>query len=83
MSLQSRYGDPQVYRLQQEEMRRDEASVEYATVKNREALLNDAYERQKERNRALHNAKVSARGPPQSSTAPRSSRRKAPPAQAP
>lgn len=82
-SLQARYGDPRVYAQQEEEMRRDEAAVEYARSKNREQLLNDAYERQKDRNRALHNAKVSSRAPPQSSKAPRQSRKKEPPSRDP
>lgn len=71
-SLQSRYGDPRVYRAQQEQMRRDEAAVMHAKAKKTSALLEDAYKRQQERNRALHVDRLRSRVDQTSSSLPES-----------
>lgn len=58
MSLQSKYGDPRVYASQEEQMRRDAAAVMHAKSKRTEQLLEDAYARQTERNRAQHSDRL-------------------------
>ena len=58
MSLQSRYGDPRVYAQQQEQMARDQAAVAHSKSQKTAQLLEDAYERQKERNRVQHNTRI-------------------------
>ena len=69
-AIQSRYGDPRVYASQEEQMRRDQAAVMHARSKKTETLLEDAYTRQKERNRASHGDRFKRRsesGRPRSS----------------
>ena len=62
VSLQSRFGDPRVYASQVEQMRKDEAAVMHAKAKKTETLLQDAYNRQQERNRATHDERIKNRG---------------------
>ena len=76
-SLQSRYGDPRIYAQQQEQMARDQAAVQYAKSKKTAKLLEDAYQRQSERNRELHNTRLSNRVDRKSAARPQS---RAPPA---
>ena len=64
MSLQSSYGDPRVYQMQQEQMQKDMASVAYQRSKNTERLLADAYARQTERVRETHAERLSKRVTP-------------------
>ena len=52
-SLQSRYGDPRVYAQQQDQMARDRVAVQHAKSQKTARLLEDAYQRQSERNREL------------------------------
>jgi DNA polymerase III delta prime subunit len=61
LSLQSSYGDPRVYQMQQEQMQKDMASVAYQRSKNTERLLADAYARQTERVRETHAERISKR----------------------
>ena len=56
--LQARYGDPRVYQLQEQEMRREEAATLYDQGRRRETRLEDAYHAQVEENRQKHAARV-------------------------
>lgn len=71
-SLQSRYGDPRVYAQQQDQMARDRVAVQHATSQKTARLLEDAYQRQSERNRELHSSRISNRVDRTSSTLPES-----------
>lgn len=81
-SLQARYGDPRVYAMQQEQMRRDQAAVEHSKAKDTSQLLQDAYKRQAERNRETHykriNQSVRPSAPPESEPKKRGRPRKTP-----
>ena len=78
VSLQARYGDPRVYAMQQEQMRRDEASVAHAKSKKTAKLLEDAYARQTERNQATHKERIANRARQKSSSPPESQQAPAP-----
>lgn len=56
--LQSRYGDPRVYRVQQQEMRQEEAAVMHAGSRRNESLLEDAYKAQVAKNRKAHEERL-------------------------
>ena len=72
ISLQTRYGDPRIYAQQQEIAARDTAAAEYMKSKKTSQLLEDAYKRQTERNRAIHNSRLSNRTGHKSKERPRS-----------
>lgn len=72
VSLQARYGDPRIYAAQREQMARDKAAVAHARSRKTEELLADAYERQQQRNRELHNTRISSRVGQRSSSRPES-----------
>jgi hypothetical protein len=72
VSLQARYGDPRVYAQQQEQMARDRAAVEHAKSKKTAKLLEDAYARQTERNRATHHERLLSRADRRSASRPES-----------
>lgn len=83
--LQSRYGDPRVYRAQQADMRREEAALMFDQGRQREDLLRDAYEAKVARNRELHTERLKSLNlaqsrRPESQAAARRSRTR-PPAQ--
>lgn len=59
-SLQTRYGDPRVYQAQQAEMARDQAAIVHAKAQSTAQTMKSAYERQQQRNRALHNTRIKA-----------------------
>ena len=86
-SLQSRYGDPRVYAQQQEAMARDRAAVQHAKSRRTAELLHEAYERQQQRNRELHDARISNRvrrksaKPPESDTPSKRQNSQQPPAE--
>lgn len=61
LSLQSRYGDPRIYAAQQEQMARDRAAVQHTKSRKTAQLLEDAYKRQTERNRQIHNTRINNR----------------------
>ena len=71
-SLQTRYGDPRVYQAQEEQMRRDQASIAHAKSRNTSQLLEDVYVRQQQRNRAVHNTRISTQTGRKSSSRPES-----------
>ena len=66
--LQQRYGDPRVYAMQRDQMRKDEASVQYGKDKGVEELLKSA--RQTERNRETHSSRITQTSPTSSVTQP-------------
>ena len=82
LSLQARYGDPRIYAQQREQMAKDQATVAHAKSKKTSKLLEDAYARQTERNRATHHDRISTRtdrrsaSHPESAAAPQRARRK-------
>ena len=72
VSLQSRYGDPRIYAAQQEQMARDKVAVQHAKSQKTAQLLEDAYQRQSERNRELHATRLSNRAGRKSTAHPES-----------
>lgn len=60
MDLQTRYGDPRVYALQQQQMNRVDATLAHDLSRRNSALLKDAYAEQKTRNRNQHQKRISA-----------------------
>jgi hypothetical protein len=86
-SLQLRYGDPRVYAQQQEAMARDRAAVQHAKSRKTEELLHEAYERQQQRNRELHDTRINNRSrrkstkPPESAAPSRRQNSQQPPAE--
>jgi hypothetical protein len=56
--LQTRYGDPRVYRAQLSEMRRQEAAVLHDQGRRSEGLLEDAYKAQVKKNRHAHDSRL-------------------------
>lgn len=56
--LQSRYGDPRVYALQQQQMNRVDAAVAHDLSRRNSVLLNEAYEKQRTRNRMTHQKRI-------------------------
>ena len=60
-SLQARYGDPRIYQQQQREMVKDQVMAAHAKDRETSKLLEDAYSRQTERNRATHYARVNSK----------------------
>ncbi len=89
VSLQSRYGDPRIYAAQQEQMARDKVAVQHAKSQKTAQLLEDAYQRQSERNRELHDTRLKTRGgrtsiaPPESKEPPKRHTVRRPPAEQP
>lgn len=63
--LQSRYGDPRVYQAQQAHMRREEAGVLFDQTRQREDLLQNAYQVQVAKNREMHKERFKTRNPAQ------------------
>ena len=57
-NLQSRYGDPRVYAAQKAEMNRVDAEVQHDLSRRNSALLDDAYERQRQKIRQTHNERM-------------------------
>ena len=72
LSLQTRYGDPRVYAQQREQMAADAAAVQHSRSRKTEQLLEDAYKRQTERNRNVHNKRINDRLDRRSSRHPQS-----------
>ena len=56
--LQARYGDPRVYAAQQNEMIKMEESVLHNESRKTSALLEDAYAKQREKNRIQHSTRL-------------------------
>ena len=56
--LQARYGDPRVYAAQQNEMIKMEESVLHDESRRTSALLEDAYAKQREKNRLQHSTRL-------------------------
>ena len=56
--LQSRYGDPRVYALQQQQMNRVDAALAHDLSRRNSTLLNTAYEEQRTRNRTAHEKRI-------------------------
>ena len=71
-SLEYRYGDPQTYAVQREEMAAELASVVHSEVKTREQTLSAAYGKNREGIRSAHKARMGrqARDKPPRSTDP-------------
>lgn len=58
--LQSRYGDPRVYALQQAQMNRVDAEVAHDMSRRNSALLTEAYDKQKAKARDSHRTRIAA-----------------------
>ena len=71
-SLQTRYGDPRVYAMEQERVMRHKAAVEHEKSKKTSKLLEDAYKRQSEKNRETHKERISTRIDQRSASRPES-----------
>lgn len=56
--LQAKYGDPRVYEQQQAEMNRVDAEVQHDLSRRTSALLEDAYEKQRSKNRETHTQRM-------------------------
>ena len=69
-SLQNRFGDPRVYAQQQEEMRAQEAAVQYKKSQKVAELLSSAYEKQQKNNRDAHSQRMSKRRDRQTASEP-------------
>ena len=80
VSLQSRYGDPRVYAMQQEQMAAEQAAVAHRQVSTRSEALRAAYEKTREGVRGTHASRMqssratrpgySVAAPPGRTTAP-------------
>ena len=57
-NLQARYGDPRVYAAQQAEMNRVDAEVQHDLSRRNSALLDDAYEKQRQKNSENHKERM-------------------------
>ena len=60
-ALQSRYGDPRVYAMQQAEMNQREATLSHDLSRRNGELLQDAYETKKTKNRQAHKTRLAKR----------------------
>ena len=60
-SLQSRYGDPRVYAMQQEQMAAEQAAVAHRQASTRSEALRAAYDKTREDVRRLHNSRMAPR----------------------
>ena len=71
-SLQARYGDPEVYAAQRQEMAEEQAAVAHAQSKTREGALQAAYEKNRGDARSTHSARLNrrARNTPLESASP-------------
>ena len=58
VSLQSRYGDPRVYAMQQEQMAAEQAVVAHQQVSTRSEALRAAYEKTRESVRGIHASRM-------------------------
>lgn len=56
--LQAKYGDPRVYAQQQAQMNRLDAEVQHDLSRRNSALLEDAYEKQRTKNRQDHKERM-------------------------
>ena len=71
-NLQAKWGDPRVYEAQQAERARIDTALAHDLSRRNELLLQDAYAKQAEKNRASHSERIkhhvgqSASTPPQS-----------------
>ena len=61
VSLQSRYGDPRVYAMQQEQMAAEQAAVAHRQASTRSEALRAAYDKTREDVRRLHNSRMAPR----------------------
>ena len=59
--LQTRYGDPRVYQMQQQEMQQQDARVEHQKATKTAELLKNAYTARAEKNRETHTTRMSKR----------------------
>lgn len=59
VSLQQRFGDPRVYANQKAEMQEQQNRVVHQKSSRASALLKDAYEARKQKNREQHSARMS------------------------
>ena len=74
-NLQSRWGDPRVYKREEEQRARQDEAVAYDLNRRNSALLEDAYQKQVVKNRSQHAQRMSkihgsAAKRPQSALAP-------------
>ena len=79
VGLQSRFGDPRVYAAQRQQMAAQEAAAVHGDKKRAEQILEHAYSRQAERNRATHDARMSKRRENQTGASRPGSERPPPP----
>ena len=56
--LQTRYGDPRVYALQQQQMNRVDAELAHDMSRRNSSLLEEAYDKQRERQRTTHQKRI-------------------------
>lgn len=75
ISLQSRFGDPRVYAQQEEEIAKQRSRVQYNRTKKTAKLLEDAYQRQSERNRNIHHERINNRFHQKSTSLPESKKK--------
>lgn len=80
-NLQSKYGDPRVFAMQQAEQQKRDAAVAFDLSRRNAHLLEDAYARQEEKHKQDHSKRLTARGqsaskPPQSQEKPKSRKQK-------
>lgn len=61
-NLQSKYGDPRVYAMQQAEQQRRDAAVAFDLSRRNAHLLEDAYARQERKHKDEHTKRLTARG---------------------
>lgn len=57
-NLQCRYGDPRVYAMQQQQMNHQEAALAHDLSRRNSALLQDAYQQQRNKNSKTHNERI-------------------------
>ena len=65
-SLQSRYGDPRVYAMQQEQIAADREGRDYSRVKTAEEALEATYRKSRKKVSEAHNKRVTLNTPPES-----------------
>lgn len=58
LALQSKYGDPRVYALQQQQMKRVESALAHDLSRRNDTLLRDAYAAQRSNNRERHTKRM-------------------------
>ena len=61
IDLQSRFGDPQVYAAQHNEMRQQEARLQHKKMQHKSELLRTAYIERQQANRTSHDKRMSKR----------------------